>query len=84
MEGKPFTLRGQYRAIDPPRLLEFTWVTEWGDAPTIVRFDLERANGATTVRVTHFGFKEETAKQFYRGWPLLLANLRAHSEKNPL
>src|SRR5262245_53435992 len=42
-EGSPFTVRGEYRSIERPRLLEFTWVADWEpDSPTtVVRFDLE-------------------------------------------
>jgi uncharacterized protein YndB with AHSA1/START domain len=79
-ENKPFTVRGQYRAVDPPRLLEFTWNADWDASPTLVRFDLEESAGATTVRVTHSGFKDEAAKQYYQGWPWLLSLLRTHTE----
>jgi uncharacterized protein YndB with AHSA1/START domain len=41
MEDKPFTLRGEYRSVERPRLLEFTWLPDWQEPQTLVRFDLE-------------------------------------------
>jgi len=40
-EGKPFTIRGEYRAIECPHLLEFTWLADREEAgsQSIVRFD---------------------------------------------
>jgi uncharacterized protein YndB with AHSA1/START domain len=83
MGGKPFTIRGEYRAIDRPRLLEFTWLADWhGDEPqSVVRFDLEEKDGVTTVRLTHSGLTSERARENYKGWPWLLALLQAHVEK---
>jgi uncharacterized protein YndB with AHSA1/START domain len=81
-EGKPFTLRGQYRTIERPRLLEFTWLADFEDAASqsVVRFDLEEKDGATTVRLTHSGFASERARNTYQGWPWLLALLQAYVE----
>ncbi|HEV3166465.1 MAG TPA: SRPBCC domain-containing protein [Isosphaeraceae bacterium] len=83
MGGKPFTVRGEYRSIERPRLLEFTWLADWHEAapPTVVRFDLDEKDGATTVRLTHSGFSSETDRANYQGWPWLLAQLQAHVQK---
>src|SRR5215510_219481 len=42
-DGRNFTIRGEYRAIERPRLLEFTWLPDWQEnaALTLVRFELE-------------------------------------------
>jgi uncharacterized protein YndB with AHSA1/START domain len=79
MGGKPFTIRGEYRAIDRPRLLEFTWLPDWQESQTLVRFDLEEKDGATTVRLIHSGLTSEHFEK-YQGWPWLLALLRAYVE----
>ena len=81
--GKPFTLSGQYRAIERPRVLEFTWTDDQlpGAPPTLVRFDLDEKEGVTTVRLTHSGFTSEHARARYQGWPWLLALLRSHAER---
>lgn len=81
--GAPFTLRGEYRAIERPRLLEFTWLHELGGAaalPTVVRFDLDEAAGVTTVRLTHSGLTTEQSRQTYQGWPWLLSLLQQYAE----
>jgi hypothetical protein len=45
-----------------------------------VRFDLEDANGVTTVRLTHSGLVSETSRESHKGWPQILAWLRAYVE----
>ncbi len=79
--GSPFTLRGKYRAVERPRLLEFTWRPDWDEPETIVRFDLDEKDGVTTVRLTHSGFASEQARERYQGWPWLLALLKGHAER---
>jgi len=80
MGDKPFTIVGTYQEIDPPRLLVSTWLADWHeDAPeTIVRFELEEADGATTVRLTHSGFTTDSQRENYRGWGLLLSLLQGY------
>ena len=82
MGGRPFSVVGEYRSIERPRLLVFTWLPDWqGDATeSLVRFDLEEANGITTVRLTHSGLVSETSRQSHKGWPQILAWLRAYVE----
>jgi uncharacterized protein YndB with AHSA1/START domain len=79
--GRPTSVRGTYRRIEPPRLLEFTWLNDWqkNASETLVRFDLEAKGGVTTVRVTHSGLSGETL-QAHRGWPDILAWLKAYAE----
>jgi uncharacterized protein YndB with AHSA1/START domain len=81
-DGRPFTIRGEYRSIERPRLLEFTWLPDWQqDATlTLVRFELEEKDGSTTVRLTHSGHKSERSRESHRGWPQLLAGLQAYLE----
>jgi uncharacterized protein YndB with AHSA1/START domain len=83
MGGKPFTLRGEYCAVDRPRLLEFTWIDDWSEnsQPTLVRFELDEKGGATTVRLTHSGFTTPQARERYQGWPWLLALLQKYVQE---
>jgi uncharacterized protein YndB with AHSA1/START domain len=80
MEGKPFTVRGEYRSVERPRLLEFTWIPDWQEPQTLVRFDLEERDGSTIVRLTHSGFTGEVSRERYQGWPWILALLQAYVE----
>jgi uncharacterized protein YndB with AHSA1/START domain len=80
MNGKPFTVRGEYRTVERPRLLVFTWLPGWQEDATesLVRVDLEEQNGITTVRLTHSGLTTESSRNSHRGWPQVLALLQAY------
>jgi uncharacterized protein YndB with AHSA1/START domain len=84
MGQKPFTVVGEYREIERPRRLVFTWLPDWQEDATesIVRFDLEEKDGVTTVRLTHSGLASESSRASHKGWPLILTLLQAyvHSE----
>jgi uncharacterized protein YndB with AHSA1/START domain len=81
--GKPFTVQGVYREIQRPHLLAFTWLPSWQEdaLESLVRFDMEERGGVTTVRLTHSGLTTESARRQHRGWPDILAWLRAYSER---
>lgn len=81
--GKPFTVSGEYRQIERPRLLVFTWLPDWQEdaTETIVRFDLEEKDGVTTVRLTHSGLASESSRASHKGWPQILTWLQAYAEK---
>jgi uncharacterized protein YndB with AHSA1/START domain len=80
--GKPFTVTGEYRAVELPHVLAFTWLPSWqeGATETLVRFDLSEKGGVTTVRITHSGLAPEGV-QAHKGWPQILAWLRAYVER---
>jgi uncharacterized protein YndB with AHSA1/START domain len=82
--GRATSVRGEYRRIEPPRLLEFTWFNDWQEnaQETLVRFELDAENGVTRVRVTHSGLSGETLRA-HRGWPDILGWLKAYAEGNP-
>lgn len=81
-DGRQFTLSGEYRIIERPRLLEFTWLPSWQEESllTLVRFELEERDGVTTVRLTHSGHTTESSRESHRGWPQLLAGLQSYLE----
>ena len=81
MGGKPFTVSGEYRQIEPPRLLVFTWLPSWQEdaIETLVRFDLEEKNGVTTVRLTHSGLTD-SSRASHKGWPQVLSWLQGYVE----
>ena len=81
MGGKAFRVGGEYRSIERPRLLVFTWLPDWDTnaKESVVRFDLKENAGVTTVRLTHSGLTSEGARA-HRGWPDILAWLRAYAE----
>ena len=83
VNGQPFSISGEYRGIGRPRLLIFTWLPDWQELASVslVRIDLEEHDGVTTVRVTHSGLTAEALRTGHRGWPQILAWLRAHAER---
>jgi len=82
MGGKTFRVSGEYRQVEPPRLLVFTWLPDWqGDAiESLVRFDLAERNGVTTVRLTHSGLTSESSRASHKGWPQILTWLQGYVE----
>ena len=83
MGGKPFKVAGEYREIERPRLLVFTWLPDWYEnaTETVVRWDLEEKDGVTTVRLTHSGLTNESSRTSHRGWPQILGWLQAYIEQ---
>lgn len=81
--GKPFSVHGLYREIEPPRSLVFTWLPSWQDdaLESLVRFELTERDGVTTVRVTHSGLMTESSRAQHRGWPEILTGLRSYAEE---
>ncbi len=80
--GRPFTVTGEYREIDRPRLLAFTWLPSWqaNATETLVRFELSETNGITTVQVTHAGLTPDGAAA-HKGWPQILDWLKRFAER---
>jgi uncharacterized protein YndB with AHSA1/START domain len=82
MGGRPFKIIGEYRTIERPRVLAFTWLPDWDQeaTETLVRFDLSEHAGVTTVRLTHSGFKTEGSRTRHQGWPQILGWLKGYAE----
>lgn len=80
--GRVVTIRGEYREIDRPRLLVFTWLPDWYEDATesLVRWDLEEHGGVTTVRLTHSGLVTDISRENHRGWPQIIGMLKAYIE----
>lgn len=85
-EGQSFSVKGTYRAIEPPRLLEYTWIHDWGPiedrTETLVRFELDERDGVTHVRLTHSGFTDPASRDEHdRGWAMVLGWLRDYAQR---
>jgi len=80
--GNSFSVEGEYRIVQPPHLLEFTWRHDWEGADrteTMVRYDLIPQNGSTLVRVTHSGFESAQSRDDHgRGWVQVLNWLKGY------
>lgn len=71
--------RGEYLAIDPPRLLAFTWQSEYtGPSPGVVTVLLTPRGDHTLVRLTHEHLPDAVVESHRGGWGSILERLGAH------
>jgi uncharacterized protein YndB with AHSA1/START domain len=76
------TVWGEYRTVEPPNLLVFTWIRDEKDHPeTLVCWNLEEQGGITTVRLTHSGLNSDRLRTLNGGWPLVVRLLQSYIEK---
>ena len=80
-KGDETTVGGEYITIDPPRVLEYTWVPSWDNfAESRVRFEITPTATGSLVKLTHTGFtgREEMATQHATGWKMVLGWLSGY------
>ncbi len=81
---KVFEANGEILEIDPPRLLVYTWITNWDPQPasrSVVRWELAAAANGTKLRMTHSSLTPELAKGYSGGWPDVVGRLKSFAEK---
>lgn len=76
-------VRGEYLAVEAPRLLEYTWEPSWDEyRRTVVRCTLEPIPGGTLLRLIHRGFvADATAQDHATGWTRVLGWLAGHLDR---
>ena len=84
--NKEYEHHGEILEIDPPRLLVYTWFTDWHEPPshrTVVRWELTPTANGTKVKLTHSGLRQLPAacKAYSQGWPGLMQALKNFLEK---
>ena len=71
-EGDPFHLTGEFREVDPPDRLAYTFVWEPPDSDdieTLVRLSFRDLDGSTEVTLTQGPFKTEARRALHvDGW----------------
>jgi uncharacterized protein YndB with AHSA1/START domain len=71
-EGDPFYLTGEFREVDPPARLAFTFAWEDpdpDDVETLVALSFRDLGGSTQVAITQGPFKTEARRALHRdGW----------------
>lgn len=68
---------GRILAWEPLQVFEYEWQNP-GLGDTVVRFELEAAEGGTRLRVIHRSITVESAKGYTPGWHAYLDRLEAH------
>lgn len=68
---------GEYRVVDPPHRLVFTWVwDDQPDKPQLIELEFAERNGATTVLMTNSSIPtDERWERQQRGWNVCYDNL---------
>jgi uncharacterized protein YndB with AHSA1/START domain len=80
--GQRSTVRGQYRIVEPPRLLVCTWCPSWEDfQETTIRYELEATPTGTRLRLTHDGFtgRPASCEGHRQGWLQVLGWLARYA-----
>ena len=74
-DGKLASVRGHYRLIERPFLLEFTWEASWDDfASTVVRIEIGPTPNGSLLKVIHSGFSPDSksCQGYAQGWGAVL------------
>lgn len=75
-EGVPHW--GEYRRIDRPEHLEFTWNSPHAEPDSIVTLEFRPVDGGTEVTLIHDRFPSEGARDGHeKGWTSILEKLEA-------
>jgi len=83
-DGSAYHVEGEFVEVDPPRRLSYTWTASWsGPLKTLVRWDLDAADGGTTVRLYHSGFAQapQATQNHYQGWLRVVGWMQAYLEE---
>lgn len=76
--------RGEYLVIDPPRRLEFTWISAYTDTrPTVVTVELHEREGGTELVLTHRRLPTSRVDAHRTGWTDIVRNLGAYLASDP-
>jgi len=68
-EGREFHVSGEYRVVDRPRRLVFTWKWEHEDITTQVTLEFKPQGSGTELVLTHEGLPSEASKgRHEHGW----------------
>lgn len=75
--GTTIVNTGQYRVLDRPAKLQFTWVSSrWDNEETLITIDLSPREGECELVLTHERFPmDHSAAQLQMGWGQMLEKL---------
>jgi uncharacterized protein YndB with AHSA1/START domain len=81
--GGDVSVHGEFREVDPPRRLAYSWISNWMPGSTEVVWELESQSNGTLLKLTHTGFagNADHAKGHSIGWGMVLGWLQSFVEK---
>jgi uncharacterized protein YndB with AHSA1/START domain len=81
-DGQGYEATGEYRVVDPPRSLSFTWRSEGsGHRETVVTIELTPRAVGTEVHLTHDGLPDAlSVEEHAEGWADILDQLAVRLE----
>ena len=84
-EGMEIEHTGEYRQIEPPRRLVFTWRSEFtGGEETLVTLEFRREGDQTELLLTHERLPDEQVDSHKGGWDQILERLRVYLDGLPI
>jgi uncharacterized protein YndB with AHSA1/START domain len=78
-DGQGYEVKGEYRVVNAPRALAFTWLSEGSDhRETIVTLEFTPRAVGTEVHLTHDGLPDaRSVEEHTEGWADILGQLAA-------
>jgi len=82
MDGKEFSVEGEYLQFEPPTRLSFTWKSSWAnDGTTVVDLEFKPTAAGTLLTVRHSGFgSDESVEQHTKGWQRVIGWVKSFLE----
>jgi uncharacterized protein YndB with AHSA1/START domain len=85
-KGDDWTVGGEYITVDPPRVLEYTWVPSWDNfLESRVRMEIEPTATGSRIHLTHTGFegREGMTEGHTDGWNRVFGWLDEYVRTSP-
>ena len=77
--GREIEHTGEYRELDPPRRLAFTWRSEYtGPLPSLVTVDLRPVGDGTEMTLTHAQLPADQVEPHRGGWGAIVQQLEEY------
>jgi uncharacterized protein YndB with AHSA1/START domain len=68
-DGKLAPHQGEFRVLDYPHTIEFTWISDWTAGETLVRIELSRKGDKTEFQLVQSGLRDQaSATDHQSGW----------------
>ena len=83
VSGALFSASGEYRRVDPPNHLSFTWKPEWNDEPaSLIELEFRKVSGGTLLRLRQTGLpSQEAVAENKAAWTPTMDWLKCYLER---